>query len=192
MTLEQELLAQAKQFDTHALAEIYDQYSPSLYRYAMRLLGDANASEDCVAETFSRFLQALQSGKGPRDYLQAYLFRMAHNIIVDHYRRSHPVDELSDNLHDSMNIEEVVSANLNGQRVRAALLQLTKAQQQVIVLKFLEGWSNEEVARALRRPVGAIKSMQHRALARLEKILLDEDKHAQKQSTRSAFIHPAG
>ena len=87
MISEQELLTQAGQFDSRALAEIYDLYSPRLYRYAMRLLGDDCAAEDCVSETFSRFLKALQAGKGPRDYLQAYLFRTAHNLVVDHYRR---------------------------------------------------------------------------------------------------------
>jgi RNA polymerase sigma-70 factor (ECF subfamily) len=77
--IEQELLHAAYALEEQTLAEIYDLYSPRLYRYAMRLLGDAQISEDCVAETFSRFLQALQAGRGPRDHLQAYLFRTAHN-----------------------------------------------------------------------------------------------------------------
>ncbi len=59
-------------------------------------------------------------------------------------------------------------------RVRAALLKLTEDQQQVVSLKFLEGWENEEIARALHKPVGAVKSLQHRALAQLQKFLLDE------------------
>ncbi len=174
MIPEQDLLSQAGQFDSRALAEIYDLYSPRLYRYSMRLLGDACAAEDCVAETFSRFLNALQAGKGPRDYLQAYLFRMAHNLIVDHYRRQPPVEELNDDLPDSENTEETASHNLRQRRVRAALHELTEEQQQVVALKFLEGWENEEIARTLRKPVGAVKSLQHRALARLQKILLDE------------------
>ena len=192
MPQEQELLRQAQSFDMRALAEIYDLYSPKLYRYAMRFLGDASAAEDCVAETFSRFLQALRAGKGPRDYLQAYLFRTAHNIVVDHYRRQPPVDELDDDLPDGGNVEEIASRSLNQQRVRAALRQLTEEQQQVVALKFLEGWENEEIARALRKPVGAVKSLQHRAVARLQKILLDEDDHETRQSTRPAFSRPVG
>jgi RNA polymerase sigma-70 factor (ECF subfamily) len=192
LTQEQDLLRQAQSFDTRALAEIYDVYSPKLYHYAMRFLSDADAAEDCVAETFSRLLNALRNGKGPRDYLQAYLFRTAHNFIADHYRRQPPIEELDDELPDSANIEETVGSNLNQQRVRAALRQLTEEQQQVIALKFLEGWDNEEIARALRKPVGAVKSLQHRAVARLQKILLDEDDHDQRQSTRPAFNRPAG
>ncbi len=174
MISEQELLVQAGQFETHALTEIYDLYSPRLYRYAMRLLGDDNAAEDCVSETFSRFLKALRAGKGPRDYLQAYLFRTAHNLVVDHYRRQPVTEELDDNLPQIETTEETAALNLSQHQVRVALQQLTEDQQQVMILKFLEGWDNEAVAKALNKPVGAVKSMQHRALAQLKKLLLDE------------------
>ena len=174
MISEQELLTQAGQFDTCALAEIYDIYSPRLYRYAMRLLGDDCAAEDCVSETFSRFLKALQAGKGPRDYLQAYLFRTAHNLVVDHYRRQSPTEELDEDLPQAETTESVAEDNLRQSRVRAALHKLTEDQQQVVALKFLEGWENEEIAHALHKPIGAVKSLQHRALAQLQKILLDE------------------
>ena len=106
MISEQELLTQAGQFDSCALAEIYDIYSPRLYRYSMRLLGDDCAAEDCVSETFSRFLKALQAGKGPRDYLQAYLFRTAHNLVVDHYRRQSPTEELDEDLPQAETTED--------------------------------------------------------------------------------------
>jgi RNA polymerase sigma-70 factor, ECF subfamily len=171
---EQELLTQACQLDSSALAEIYDIYSPSLYRYSMRLLGDDCTAEDCVSETFSRFLKALQAGKGPRDYLQAYLFRTAHNLVVDHYRRQSPTEELDEDLPQTETTEGIADHNLRQSRVRAALHKLTEDQQQVVALKFLEGWENEEIARALHKPIGAVKSLQHRALAQLQKILLDE------------------
>jgi RNA polymerase sigma-70 factor (ECF subfamily) len=171
---EQELLTQAGQFDSCALAEIYDIYSPRLYRYSMRLLGDDCAAEDCVSETFSRFLKALQAGKGPRDYLQAYLFRTAHNLVVDHYRRQSPTEELDGDLPQAETTESVAEDNLRQSRVRAALHKLTEDQQQVVALKFLEGWENEEIAHTLHKPIGAVKSLQHRALAQLQKILLDE------------------
>jgi RNA polymerase sigma-70 factor (ECF subfamily) len=171
---EQELLTKAGQFDTRALTEIYDLYSPRLYRYAMRLLGDDCAAEDCVSETFSRFLKALQAGKGPSDYLQAYLFRTAHNLVVDHYRRQPLTEELTDDLPNVEDTENAAEHNLNQNRVRAALHKLTEDQQQVVSLKFLEGWENDEIACALHKPVGAVKSLQHRALAQLQKFLMDE------------------
>lgn len=174
MITEHELLRAAHTFDEYALAEVYDLYSPRLYRYAARLLGNVQAAEDCVAETFNRFLKALQAGRGPRDHLQAYLFRTAHNWIVDHYRRAPESETLKDDLPDDVNVEESARLNLRQERVRAALGQLTSDQQQVIALKYLEDWDNEEIARAVHKPVGAVKSLQHRALERLKKLLLDE------------------
>jgi RNA polymerase sigma-70 factor (ECF subfamily) len=172
---EQELLLQAKQLDTYALAEIYDLYSPRLYRYAIRLLGDACLAEDCVAETFSRLLQALRIQNGPRNYLQAYLFRTLHNLVVDHYRHRPHTEVLTEKSPGQENTEETTEQNMRQLRVRAAMQELTSDQQQVIALKFLEGWENEEIAQALHRPVGAIKSLHHRALSHLQKILLDEE-----------------
>jgi RNA polymerase sigma-70 factor (ECF subfamily) len=168
-----ELLELAQQFDQKALALIYDSYSPGLYRYAMGRLSDQDLAEDCVAETFSRFLKALRAKRGPENYLQAYLYRMAHNWIVDHYRKkpNQPV-ELSEKFHDkNADPEEDTNQHLHQELLRKALIKLTPEQQQVITLKYLEGWENEEIAHSLKKPVGAIKSLQHRALASLQKIL---------------------
>ena len=175
MISEHVLLAQAKQLDSCALSEIYDFYSPRLYRYAMRLLGDACSAEDCVAETFSRFLQAMRAHRGPNHYLQAYLFRTMHNLVVDRYRHQPTMETMDDDSPSSENTEQSTDQRLRQARVRNAIRQLTAEQQQVIALKFLEGWDNEEIALALGKPVGAVKSLQHRALSRLQKTLLDDE-----------------
>ena len=172
MTNEQELLQQASWMNTQALAEIYDTYSPGIYRYGMRLLGDMSLAEDCVAETFARFLKSLQERRGPRDNLQAYLYRIAHNWIVDQYRRNEQFSELSDVIQSEADIpEEEAAKHIRQKKVRKAIRHLTPDQQQVITLKYLEEWSNEEVARALNKPVGAVKSIQHRALKSLYRLL---------------------
>ena len=175
MNPDTELLTQARRLEPCALAEVYDLYSPRLYRYAVRLLGDACVAEDCVAETFTRFLQALQAGKGPRDHLQAYLFRVSHNIIVDQYRSCPITQELAEEEPDELNTEDSAASEICRKSVRSALSELTIEQQQVIALKFLEGWDNEDIARVVNKPVGAVKSLQHRALAHLQKILLDDE-----------------
>lgn len=179
MTSEKSLLHRARQFDPQALAEIYDYYSPRLYRYAMRLLGDAGLAEDCVAESFSRFLQAIKKGGGPRQHIQAYLYRVVHNWVVDTYRRTPPesLDEQRD-LPAPDDLPRQVEQNLEQERVRAALRMLTAEQRQVIVLKYLEDLSNREVAEVIGKTEGAVKSLQHRALASLERILVKaEDNH---------------
>lgn len=173
MSSESDLLQQAKCLEGTALAEIYDCYSVRVYRYAFRLLGDACLAEDCVAETFSRFLRGLRNGQGPREHVQAYLFRIAHNLVVDHYRRSRPM-ESDEEIPDVGGVDVDVDQRIRQHEVRTAIQALTPAQQQVIALKFWEDWENEEIAQFLQKPVGAIKSLQHRALVHLQKVLLGE------------------
>jgi len=172
---EQELLRKASQLGTQALAEIYDTHSPGIYRYAMRLLGEVSLAEDCVADTFARFLKSLQDGRGPRDHLQAYLYRIAHNWVVDLYRNNKETVELSDAIRSEADFpEEEAAKRIRQKQVHRALRHLTPDQQQVISLKYLEEWSNEEVAHVMKKPVGAVKSIQHRALRSLYKLLAEK------------------
>src|SRR4030066_1764811 len=87
---DQAILERAKRFEAQALEEIFDKYSQGIFRYAFRLLGDAELARECMAETFSRFLTALKRDSGPDNYLQAYLYRIAHNWVTDYYRRKVP------------------------------------------------------------------------------------------------------
>lgn len=175
MSEEQELLQRALQLEIQALAKIYDTHSPGIFRYAMRLLGDESLAEDCVAETFTRFLNSLQNRKGPRDHLQAYLYRIAHNWIVDLYRKNEKEIKLNDTIRSEANIiEEEAVKCIRQKQVRQAIRHLTPDQQKVISLKYHENWSNEEIARVLMKRVGAVKSIQHRALKTLYKLLEDK------------------
>jgi RNA polymerase sigma-70 factor, ECF subfamily len=178
---EQDLLNGARVFDLSILAAIYQRYSPGLYRYAARLLGDDYLAEDCVAETYARFLKALRSGRGPQDHLQAYLYRIAHNWITDCYRREPPPPlELDESLRagDHCHPDVRVDAGVEQVKVRLALRSLTPDQRQVIVLRFIEDWDNEAVAAALDKPVGAVRALQYRALNTLRRLLLQIEKES--------------
>ncbi len=181
---EAQLLQRARAWDMEALGAVYDAYSPLLYRYAMRLLGDADVAEECVAETFSRFLHALHAGGGPKRHLKAYLFRVAHNWITDYYRRQRPEESLEPQHGllpaDDPSPEEITHLHWEQERVRVLLRQLTPEQRQVVVLRFLEGWTLAEVAEALDKPVGAVKALQHRALAALRRLLEREKPHQRR------------
>jgi len=176
MTSDSELIERARRFDLDALAEIYDRYSPGIYRYVLHLLGDPHQAEDCTAEAFSRYLQALYDGGGPRDHLQAYLYRIAHNRVTDLYRRQPPPPlPLSDGLPSSdPDPIQIVMDRIDKDQVRAALAHLTPDQRQVIALKYLEGWENEMIAQILEKPVGAVKSLQHRAMDALRRMVLPQ------------------
>ena len=173
-----QLLKLARQYDQQALIEIYDLYSPGLYRYAVRLLNNPDLAEECVAESFSRFLSALRNTGGPKSNLRAYLYRIAHNWITDQFR-GHISQEAVDNIDQKADpksaTSQLVDELLEREEVIKAIRDLTPDQRQVVILKFLEGWSNAEVAKSLDKPIGAIKSLQHRALASLRKQLSDND-----------------
>ena len=179
---EQTTLERARRFDERALAEIYDRYSPGIYRYAWRLLGDVNLAEECAADTFRRFLEALKSGGGPQDHLQAYLYRTAHNWVSDYYRRR-PAPALAlDNLQiadPAPEPSQAAQAEERREELRRALSSLTPDQRQVLVLKYLEDWSNAEIAQALEKPVGAVKALRNRGIQALRRYLLKNDSESE-------------
>jgi RNA polymerase sigma-70 factor (ECF subfamily) len=134
-------------------------------------------AEDCVSETFSRFLGAIKRGGGPTDNVRAYLYRVAHNWITDYYRRK-PLPELpldvKEHVEPGSNPDKLVSEALERDRVRAAVLRLPPEQQQIIQLRFLEDWSHEEVAQVLGKSADATRSMQYRAIVSLRRMLIEE------------------
>ena len=174
---EPDLLQRAQRYEGKALAEIYDTYSPELYNYAYRQLGNPIQAEECVAETFKRLLEALSQRKGPRDHIRAYLYRIAHNWITDQYRRQ-PLPDVS--LDDQMlsdpspSPSQAAADNMQRELLREALMKLNANQRLVVALKYLEGWSAPEIAKALDRPLEAIKGLLHRGIESLRHNLLSE------------------
>ena len=187
MDTSQTLLERARQWDEAALAQVYDEYAPALYRYVYRRTGHQETAQDIVSQTFQRFLTSLKHGGGPTQHLSGWLYRVAHNLVVDFYRRQsarqsarQPADPpiALDNAPEpavSPHAETAVIQQESVTRVRRALQSLTPLQQQVIVLRFLEEKSLKEVAQIVERTVGAVKGLQHRGLQTLQHILQEED-----------------
>ncbi|MCU0522750.1 MAG: sigma-70 family RNA polymerase sigma factor [Anaerolineae bacterium] len=174
MNQDESLLSRARAFDAQALGQIYDAYFERLYRYAYRFVGDAHGAEDVAAETLRRLLEALRDGHAPR-HLSGWLYRVAHNLAMDQHRQR-PVGGLvalepDRDLADDADTEADSEQRFARREVREALALLTPEQQQVVVLKFVEGYSNAEVGALMNKPEGAIKSLQHRALAALKRAL---------------------
>lgn len=182
---EEYLIKGARAFDLSTLTVIYDCFNPGIYRYAMRLLGDECLAEDCVAETFSRFLKAIRAGQGPRDHLQAYLYRIAHNWITDCYRRTPPVQlEINETIKAGEHFQPEVCTGMASeqQQVRLALRALTPDQRQVISLRFLENWEIDEISFAMGKPAGTIRALQFRAIKSLRNILIREEMEGQYEA----------
>jgi len=177
---DKQLLVRARKFDQDALSEIYDLYSTELYRYALNQLGDPSLAEDCVAETFSRFLRVLHKGKGPKDHMRGYLFQISRNWITDTYRRRGPdLVELKHNVQSATenNPDNMVELLLENAKVRQALLELLPDQRHVITLRYLEGWKTKEDANSMGKSIPAIKALQSRGIVALKKKLKSENEN---------------
>ena len=174
MDAEQTLLQRARALEGAALAEVFDAYYVPLYRYIYYHVGHRETAEDLAAEVFERLLAQLHEGGGPQVHLKPWLFRVAHNIVVDDARRQVHRKHQPLDAHLPANVppvdEQAHQAILSAE-VRQALQRLTPKQRSVIILKFLLGMDNAEVAHALTLPVGSVKSLQHRGLAALRRNL---------------------
>jgi RNA polymerase sigma-70 factor (ECF subfamily) len=173
------LLERARNWDKQALTEIYDRYAPAIYRYAYRRLGREAVAQEIAAETFHRLLGALKNGGGPNQHLSGWLYRVAHNLVVDFYRGEPEEPKTSLDqvqlMTEAPSGETLVTQDEEAIRVRAALKRLTPLQQQVLTLRFLEDLSLKETAGILEKTVGAIKGLQYRAVQSLRRILEEDD-----------------
>lgn len=162
------------QKETQRLAEIYDEYHPLIYRYIFWRIGDVESARELAADVFQRLIQVVGSGKTFPDSPQAWLYRTAHNLVIDEYRRRQhrqhlPLNEAILDNHDDL--AEEAAAHLAAAQAREALKRLTPEQQQVITLKFFAGLSNQEVAAITGKTIGAVKALQHRGLGALRETL---------------------
>jgi RNA polymerase sigma-70 factor, ECF subfamily len=172
------LLERVQEYDPSALGEIYDQYASRIYNYIYYRLGDPHLAEDLTGTVFTKMLEAIQTSKSWNVSFSGWLYRIAHNLVVDYFRRQQqdrgaPLDERL--VASDQDPVKTVERRLENARLREALSQLTEEQEQVVSLKFVEGLSNLEVARVMGKTEGAIKSLQFRALASLRRILEAEE-----------------
>jgi RNA polymerase sigma-70 factor (ECF subfamily) len=177
VTDERVLLERAKQYDEEALGELYDRYAPRVYAYIFRRIGQAQVAEDITGDTFVRVIQAIQSERFWHTSFQAWLYRIAHNLVVDHYRRQPAAveAELDERLVAAADdIFMAADRRLSYQELGMAMRLLTPDQQQVLALRFGEGMTSREVADVLDKTVGAVEALQHRGLASLRRVLEEE------------------
>lgn len=166
-----DLLQRARDRDEEALAEIYARFQPELRRYAMRLLGESGLAEECVAESFARFLAAMRADQGPREHLRAYLYRVAHNWAADYHGSQRTVELPDDHRDSAPHQEDQVADQLEREQVLSAMALLTEDQRDVLRLRFVEGREIRDVAATLGKDAAAVRALQHRALASLRRLL---------------------
>lgn len=178
------LLGRAQRGDRDAFAALYRANVQAIFRYIVHRVGDAALAEDFTADVFVRALKSLATYQDQGKPLVAWLYRIAHARVVDHYRRvgRRPAeDDLDEGAEVAVqpDMDQSLLRRQMAQLLRQAITGLTDEQQQVIVLRFVEGCSLEDTAQVMGKNANAIKALQHRALrslaGRLERAGLDID-----------------
>ena len=175
---EEELIRRAQEFDQEALGWLYQLFYPKLYNYAYLQLGDVQQAEDLASEVLLRVLESLKGYRFRGVPLAAWVFRIARNCLIDLHRRRQrrPQVGLYEGIPNAADSPQATAERAMAKgELRLALTRLTEEQRQVIILKFVEGMDNASVARVLGRSEGAVKSLQHRALVSLRKILSSQE-----------------
>jgi RNA polymerase sigma-70 factor (ECF subfamily) len=173
---QQALLERASRAEPAALGEIYDQYADRIYAYIYRRVGQAEVAEDLTGQVFMRMLEAIRRGQGWRSSFSGWLYRIAHNLVIDYYRRRGRVtlidiDEAAPIRATEGDPVRSTESLLRREQLRAALFQLTEEQAQVITLRFMEERSIAEVADLMDKTEGAIKALQYRAVLALRRVM---------------------
>ncbi len=176
---EWDLVRRAQQYDEAALESLYQVYYPKIYNYAFMQMGDIQAAEDLASDVMLKMLESLKSYRFKGLPFGAWVFRIARNRLIDLHRRRRRRGEvdLSETLSSSLASPHTLAERaLERGQLQVALKHLTDEQRQVIVLKFIQGFDNRSVSRIMGRSEGAIKSLQHRAMASLRRILYQEER----------------
>jgi RNA polymerase sigma-70 factor (ECF subfamily) len=172
------LLALLRAGDQGALLHLYRRYAGRLYRYALHNLQDHAAAEDVASEALMRLMGALGRYQDRGVSLKPYLYRIAANLVADQRRRGRRLTPLSVIREDdalSVDPSELAEHRLAWHELEALLAQLTRDQRAVVVLRFAHGMTADQAATQLDKTVGAVKALQHRALAILRRALEARD-----------------
>lgn len=172
------IIRAAQKGEESAVTTLYQTYAQAIYRYiAYRVPVDE--AEDLTAEVFVSMVESLPRYKISEVPFEAWLYRIARARIADHYRQStrHPTTELLESTPESGTMpEEQILLDQEAGELRDALRQLSQEQQDVLLLRFVNHKSHEEVSHMLNKSVSAVKTIQHRALTQLA-ALLGSEKH---------------
>lgn len=176
MQEELDLVQRARQGDHQAFAQLYEAHFDKIYRYVVVKIRNQTEAEDMTQQVFIKAYESIGSYQTQGVPFTAWLFRIAHNQMVDYVRKAsrQPTTWLDETLPipDGSDLEGDVETKIEMEKVALASNKLTKAQREVISLRFAGGLSIAEAAKTMRKSEGAIKALQHSAILALRKTLL--------------------
>jgi RNA polymerase sigma-70 factor (ECF subfamily) len=172
---EQEVVKAAAKGDEQAFASLYDTYVDSIYRFIYLRVEDQQTAEDIASSVFLKAWENLDRYQFRGVPFRAWLFRIARNAVIDHYRtrkETAPLEAVIGVKDESfMPVSERVGLNLEADKVLECMRELTGDQRNVLTLKLVHGLNTQEVAKALGKRQGAVRALQMRGLQALAKIM---------------------
>lgn len=169
------VLAAASSLDQVALATIYNEYAPAIYKYLLRLGLDQQEADQTVGDVFARLLDKFAEGKGPRKNLRSYLFQIAYHLVVDQARERQRTAslEVADTVREEGKpVQTLAEENMLLEKLSLAMeRELTPEQRNVLVLRFQEDFSLKETAEIVGKEVNAIKALQNRGINKLRQAM---------------------
>ena len=172
---ESKLIKLAIAGDEAALAALYERYVDAIYRYVVYRVNDRYVAEDITADVFLRVVESLSQYDERGVPFVAWLYRISHARVIDYWRRTNrrptvPIDSLAG--HEEHSDDAGLATDVLQHRALSdALQKITAEQQEVLVLKFMQGLSNEEISQIVGKTIGAVKALQHRGLEALARLL---------------------
>ena len=173
----EDLVRRAQQGHSEAFAGLYEAYYDKIYRYVMFKTGDSLEAEDLTEEVFLRMLESIGSFKWQGYPFTSWLFRIAHNLVIDYYRKAgrQKKTSLDDAMRvvgsDNVDVDRKLDVELSIKEVKEAMGGLTRLQQEVLSLRFAGGLSVAETAEAMGKKENAVKALQHAAIKKLRMLL---------------------
>ncbi len=166
----------ARDGDSEAFGQLYDHYSPAVYRFVFYRVSSRALAEDLTSDTFFRALRSMTRFQWQGKDFGAWLMTIARNLVVDHYKAGRTrletaVDDFSGHDETTAGPEDAVIAGLTNEILLEAIEQLPEEQQTCLVMRFLNENSIAETAKVLGRTEGAIKQLQLRAVRNLAKLM---------------------
>jgi RNA polymerase sigma-70 factor (ECF subfamily) len=172
---ERQLVLQAQAGNSEAFGHLYDAYMERIYRFVYFRVEDQQTAEDITSQVFLKAWSNLDRFSFNRTPYLAWLYTIAHNTVIDHYRTRKVTAALEDvrlaQQDHAEAVENGIDLSVEMKSIKKALQTLTDDQQKVLTMKFIEGMSNHEIARHLGKREGAIRALQMRGLQALARQL---------------------
>ncbi len=182
------LAIRAAKRDEQAFAKLYDLYVDKIYKYIYYKSGRTDEAEDLTAQVFLKAWEAIENYKWEGYPFSTWLYRIAHNQMIDYYRTHRETFPLDTARAKESTIDplEAAERTFTSSQIQSALMHLTHDQQRVVVLRFLEGYSTSEVAAIMDKDPDAIRALQHRALRALQPWMNETKATQRAQQTHRA------